>query len=199
MFSDEKNGYFSMLVPAAWRQQDYEDARTKVAFYHPTEKDVYIKLWASEAPVDYDYAALLKEKKEWARTANDKGIPSMVSEEEIGTFRAIVISSTVPNAGSIEQVFFLQSGIGFHLSLGGSSKQRIEKYQKLYRQIVESIIAKASSSHDPEKAKAQLLSRYIRAAELQVQLGNRELARDIAKEGLIEFPGDQHLKALAHD
>ena len=199
MFSDEKNGYFRMLVPAAWRQQDYKDARTKVAFYHPTEQDVYIRLYARETEVDYDYPALLKDKKEWARTATDSGSPSTVSEEKIGTFRTIVISSTVPNKGNIEQVFFLQSGIHFHLSLGGSSKQRIERHHKLYRQVVESIFARASSSHDPEKAKTQLLSWYVRSAELQVQLGNRDLAREIAREGLIEFPGNQRLKELAHD
>lgn len=197
MFSDKKNGYFRMLVPATWRQQDYEDSRTKVAFYHPTEKDVYIRIWAREAEVDYDYPTLLKEKKEWARTATAEGLPSTVSEENIGIFHAIVISTTVPNMGNIEQVFFLQSGIHFHLSLGASSKQRIEKYHQLYRQTVESINAVARSTHDPEKAKAQLLSWYVRFAELQIQLGNHALAREIAKEGLVEFPGSQRLKELA--
>lgn len=135
----------------------------------------------------------------WARTTSAKGMPSTVSEEKIGTFRAIVIFSKISNTASIEQVFFLQSGKHFHLSFGGSSKYRIEKYRKLYRQVVESILVIANSTHDPEKAKAQLLSWYLRSAELQVKLGNHDLARDFAKEGLIDFPGNQRLKELANN
>ena len=91
VYKDTKNGYFLFSPPQGWRIQAYEDPRTKVAFHHPTEDGVHIRIIVREAPQE-TLADIKANYNDFAQMLTSKGIAVRITETECLGVRAMQMS-----------------------------------------------------------------------------------------------------------
>lgn len=196
----DKNGYFTVLPPAGWRQEDYpsETIRSKVAFHHPTEQGVLIRIISGPTPSsDYTLDDLYQENRgkidSYFRQKFPKGKYDIIKKDIEGR-QALVQKNSLP--GSIEQeiVLFVNKGIWYSITFSTVTKNQFEKNYKTFQRFLTTFtILEAGKKFSEQEIRDGLIAKYKRVAELHEQMGRIEDALDFVKEGLALDPSNKDL------
>ena len=199
----DKNGYFTVLPPAGWRQEDYpsETIRSKVAFQHPTEKDIVIRIISAPTPFqNYTLDDLYQETKEKIDSLFRQKFPSVkcnLTKREVEGRQAVVQRNSGSPIGEQEIVMFINKGLYYSIAFNTLTNSQFEKnYKTFQRFLTNFIILEAGKKFSEQEIRDGLISKYKRVAELYEQMGRIEDALDFVKEGIAIDPNNKDLIAI---
>jgi hypothetical protein len=194
IFRDEKNAYFTFAPPTGWIIEKYDDPRTKVAFRHPNNKSIFIRLIVREEP-GYTFSEMKKDAETTARQWTEKGIPRKVDVSEFLGVPATRTSADIPGTGSTLLWKFLIAGLHFNIQFAAPNEKELAKNLDEVTHSINSIVVSRPSKIDLEKVRKQQAASIIRLADLAVELGDKDTAVAILKDGLKEFPDSAEIKS----
>lgn len=198
----DKNGYFTVLPPTGWKQEDYpsETIRSKVAFQHPTEKGILIRIISGPTPTpNYTLDDLYQENKEKIDTYFRQKFPSGkydIAKREIEGRQAVVQKNSLPGTEQ-EVVLFINKGIWYSIAFNADTRSQFEKNYKTFQRFLTNFtILEAGKKFSEKEIRDGLIAKYKRVAELYEQMGRIEDALDFVKEGMAIDPNNKDLIAI---
>jgi hypothetical protein len=194
VYKDEGNGYFTFAPPKGWTIEKYTDARTKVAFRHPSDKSIFIRLIVREDP-EYTFSEMKKDAENTAQQWNEKGASCKVALTEFLGVPATKTSAEIPGAGSTVLWRCLIGGLHFNIQYAAPTKDLLARHLTEVTNSLDSIIVAHPSKVSVEKARKQQAASILRLAELAVERGDKDTACAVLSDGLREFPDDVEIKS----
>jgi hypothetical protein len=195
----DSNGYFAVVAPSGWKQQDYpsETVRSKVAFNHPKLSGVDVRIIAGPTPESsYSLDDLLAENREKIQTVLKPKIPGgsfTVSKEKVGDREAVVQLNSMPGAEQ-KVVMFVNKSIWYSVALNASSRKEYESVRDAFQKCLNSFtILESGRKFSDGEMKAAVIAKYKRLAEIYEHNGDTVQALAWVKEGLEVDPDNKEL------
>jgi len=200
----DKNGYFGAKPPEDWKQEDYpsETVRSKVAFHHPTERGVFIRIISAPLPdPNVKFGDFFADIKENLGTYFRKNLPNSKCDITKGKMeeREAVIAriSAPPKVYEQEIVTFMDKGIQHNITFGATTKSEFDKNYKTFQRFLSNFVAmETARKFSDQEIRLSLVAKYKRLAELHEQSGLISEALDFVKEGLSIDPSNKDLIAI---
>ncbi len=198
----DRNGYFAALPPEGWSQEDYpsETIRSKVAFHHPENSNIVIRILASAAPSEnYTLEDLYIE--------NQQKIPALqrqysnaiinLTKGKMGEYQTVVMRTSIPNLLEQEITQLVEANVYYSIAFSTITKTQFENnYKTVEKFLREFLVLKADRRFSEEELRATLVARSKRLAELNEQMGQIDEALRFVREGLAIDPDNTDLKSM---
>lgn len=195
IYRDDKNGYFFFVPPKGWTIQEYSDPRTKVAFHHPGEYDVFLRFIVKEVP-GYTLSDMRKDAEHVRQTWKTKGVLFRLEETDVLGVKGISLTGEIPNL-YIRIIKLIKFGIHFSIAFNSPNKAQFQKYLGEVTRSINTIVVLKPASLDLEKAKQQQIGHYLRSAELCWERGDRHAACNILREVIREYPNREDVQKMS--
>ena len=200
----DKNGYFAVISPEGWKREDYpsETVRSKVAFHHPIEKRVFIRIISAPLPdpkrTFNDFYAETKEKLGTYFRQNVPNSKCDINKGKMGNLETIIARiSAPPEVYEQEIVTFMDKGIQHSVTFGATTKGQFDKNYKTFQQFLSNfVVMETARKFSDQEIRMSLVAKYKRLAELHEQSGLIEQALDFVTEGLSIDPSNKDLIAI---
>ncbi len=198
IYTDKINGYFTVIPPSGWKQQDYpsETIRSKVRFNHPRLNEVNVTIIAGPNPQSSSSLDdLLTSKQNNAAELKAK-FPRgsfTVSKEKVGDREAVLVKTSMSGAEQ-KLVFFVNNSIQYNVGLSATSKREYESLAETFQQFLNSFtMLESGREFSDAEAKAAVISGCKRRAELWEQRGDIPEALAAVETGLRVDPSNMEL------
>jgi hypothetical protein len=187
-YSDPK-GYFKIVPPDGWRLQEFlKDLRGKVAFFSPdSNADLRVLVNAVDFNTVEDLIAFCKDVESRIGTSTNiqkmtfGGRPAVKRTFQMKGQKLNYIDFLVGNVDHNIAYSAMQSSYDKYLLIAMKS---IETYTPIQRDISDKDMIKHS------------VAKSLRLAQLMIETGNLDLAREFVKEGLSLDPSNKDLLAI---
>ena len=183
IYRDQTNGYFTFAPPRGWITEKYDDPRTKVAFRHPANKGIFLRIIVREAPGE-TFAEVKENAEETAKQFSSKGASLKVDTVERLGVPATTTTGEIPGGGFTQLTRFLIAGLHFNIQYAAPSREDFAKHLALVRQSIDTLVVSGPTKVDVQKARAQQAASIVRMADLAVERGDNKTACLILDEGL---------------
>lgn len=191
LFIDSTNGYFSMIPPKGWRQEISNDARTKVTWRNPEQPDVLLRVIARAATEDF--AEVKAGAERTSLNLRSRGTSVQMSEQEVAGRKAVFVQTPAPGGGKTRIVLFLIDRVHFNIQFAAPSTALYDRHLAEAMASLDTLSVLPGKQPNADKLRAEELSWYRRQTFLFEKLGDIEVSRALAAEGLKKFPGDAEL------
>ncbi len=199
----DKNGYFVVKIPTGWEREDYpsETIRSKVAFHHPTEEGIHMRIISGPTPTsDYSLDDLYQENKEKIESYIRQKYPNGtydIAKKEVEGRQSVIQRNSIPDAIEQEVVLFVNNSISYNIAFTANTKSQFEKNYKTFKTFLSNfVILEKGKKFSDQEIRAGLIANYKRLAEINEQMGLIEDALDFVKEGLSIDPNNKDLIAI---
>lgn len=199
VYRDKRNGYFMFVPPAGWRVYEYPDPRTKVAFSHPVEHEIFLRFIVREAPGE-NYHAMIQADKERARQVEAMGVLCKIEESEFLGMKCSEIMAEYPKGSGISKLrTFLTSGLLFNIQYSAPTRAMFDEYADQVMRSLGTIQILEVNKGTQKKAIEQHIANRVRLAELYADFINRNEARQILLDEMNRFPDNQLIQDTMED
>jgi len=147
VFYKDKNGYFVAKPPEDWKQEDYpsETVRSKVAFHHPIEKGVFIRIISAPLPdPKVTFGDFYAEIKENLGTYFRQKVPNSkcdITKGKMAEREAVIARiSAPPKVYEQEIVTFIDKGIQHNITFGANTKSQFDKNYKTFQRFLSNFV-----------------------------------------------------------
>lgn len=194
----DPKGYFKITPPKGWKTDEYPtDSRGKVAFSKTEGSqlvEIRVLVQVTQVTDFQEFARKLKSnvanlgvQAEWQVTMFS-GLPSV---------RSTMTVSAQGITNKFMNLRFLDGNI-YHDLQFASPPALFDKYQDLVSRVVASyqIVKRPSGGDDSALAKRQQAEKYLRLAQIAIELGDKKNAAVYVAEGLKIDPENKELQKL---
>jgi uncharacterized protein YggU (UPF0235/DUF167 family) len=200
----DNNGYFAVWAPAGWKQEDFpgETVRSKVAFHHPKDDSVVIRLIVGPTAARYSYDTMLAEtqgKIPALKKQFGAGATIEVSKGEVGDHKTVVLRASVPRVLEQEVVLMLnaKATIAYSTSYSTASQKAFDEHYATFRAFLEELqILESGRTFTEDDLVQAAVSKKLRLAQLHEEIGQYDLARQYVQQGLALDPDNAELKTM---
>lgn len=193
VWKDSKNGYFSFVPPKGWTIETYSDPRSKIAFRHPQNKSIFLRIIVREAPGE-TFDQMKQSADEVAAQYRTQGFQCMIEKTECHGVPATITTADLGSTGYTKLVRFLQAGLHFNIQWAAPTKDLLDMNQDVVDKSIASIVVNGPEKPNTEKALAQQAASILRQAELVMEWGDRQAAQGILIEGNRLYPESSEIK-----
>lgn len=191
VYRDKRNGYFMFVPPAGWRVYEYSDPRTKVAFSHPVEHEIFLRFIVREAPGE-NYHAMICADKERARQLEAMGFLCKIEESEFLGVKCSEILAEYPKGSGISKLrTFLACRLHFNIQYSAPTRALFDEYADQVMRSLSTIQILKVHESPQKKAREQHIANRVRLAELYADFISRDQARQILSDAMNKFPDEK--------
>lgn len=186
-YSDPK-GYFKIVPPDGWRIQEYpQDPRGKVAFIDPDDFQLRILINAVDFSTVEELVAFCKDV--------EKRIGTSTNIEKITFGGRPAVRRTFQMKGhKLYYIDFLVGNVDHNIAYS-AIQAKYEKYLPVVMKSIETYTPSQRDISDKDIIKHSV-AKSLRLAQLMIENGNFDLAREFIKEGLALDPSNKDLLAI---
>lgn len=202
VYRDEENGYFRWEAPPGWRARRQQDARTKVAFTHPTLPEVVVSFIVRTAPGESHETLreTMHEDGEAAQAAAQLGIRTRVSPMVWNGMPAFRMYARSRDGMRMVQWRCISSNeLSVNVQYAAPSLGLFRECWDQVQQAVSTIRVNAELSPGWTDDRTQQIDAYVRRARLLAETLGRGRAEEELQEGLGRYPGDPRLLSELDD
>ena len=194
----DPKGYFRILQPSGWRIQEYQqDPRGKVAFIAPGNQiDLRVLVKAVGIP---DYEGLIKNLKD---IETQSGVPMNIEPVLFNKMPAVKREATVTMQGVTQKLLWIDlliDGVSHNLQYGAPPNLFDKYYAVAWQSMLTYEPLKRELPSSPEEARKHEAAKWIRLADMALEMGKIQTAKDAVSAGLEADPENAELKQLKSD
>jgi hypothetical protein len=189
-WSDRRNGYFAWTPPAKWTVREFDDARTKVQFIHPTAPAIFVRLIVKEAA-----GAGHAPPTDALRRARRMGVQCRVTESILLGVLCSEVRMTLPNHEESAMWLFAKGGLHFNVQFSAPSLAAFKAHYDTVHRALETIVVVKEPGHDAGKVQSQRLAQRLRYARLAAEEISVDEAQRALAEARSEFATDREAVA----
>lgn len=191
----DPKGFFTIFPPSDWFIREYpNDPRGKVAFMHPSIKNLTLRIIAQAA--DYRNIEELKQNAETVarKIRTQFGGEVTIRSSSLGDAPALRIIITIPDQFKQSQYQFLRGRMYYNISYSAP----LDAFEDFLTEVTYSIDTFEPSSRgvSTKDVVQHSISAKVRRATLLIQTDNLELALEAVNEGLEIEPTNSKLIEL---
>ena len=194
----DPKGYFSMLPPSGWRVQEYpQDPRGKVAFTAP-DADVDLRVLAKAVDIA-DYDGLIANLRDIEKQV---AVPMNIEPVVFNGMPAIKREATLTMQGVTQKMLWIDlliGGISYNIQYG-APPSLFDKYRDTaWHSMLTHQPLKGKNSSSPEEARRHDAAKWLRLAQIALEMGKTQAAKDAVSAGIEAEPGNAQLQKLRAD
>ncbi len=197
VYTDPK-GYFKIIPPKGWRKQEYSnDPRGKVAFYANDGKtDLRVLAKVVNIP---DYKSLIKNLKDIERRL---GVKMNIEPVMFNGMPAIKREATISMRGVTQKILMVDiliDGVSHNLQYCTVPSRFDKYYETVWQSMLTYEPNVEKNGLSQEEAIKHEAAKWIRLAQIALEMGNIQTAKKAVAAGLEAAPDNEELKRMKSD
>lgn len=182
---DRRNGYFAWCPPSGWKARPYEDARTKVAFHHPSAPEVFARFIVRQADGASNVPSMTA-----VQGAEAIGAKCDLSQASLLGVPCKEVRMVLPNQEECELWIFVLGGLQFNIQYSAPAPSTFRAHYDAVRHALKTITVLNEWRRRAGKLRDQRLAGRLRYARLAADTFGAVEARRTLIEARGEFAGD---------
>lgn len=196
-YTDPK-GFFSISPPSGWRAEEYpQDRRGKVAFRAPDDETTLRVL--AMAIGTSDYQVLIHHLKE---TEKQLGVQTNIEPTMFKRMPAIKTTATITIQGLPRKylwVNLLIDGVQHNVEYSSPPNLFDRHYEIAWKSMLTYEPIRREKPASPEEARKDVAAKWLRLAQIALEMGKPQAAKDAVAVGLEADPKNAELFKLKRD
>jgi hypothetical protein len=193
-YADPK-GFFSIVPPQGWRVQEYpQDPRGKVAFAAPNG-DQELRVLAKAVNIA-DFDALIQSMKD---VEKNLGVPMNIEPVVFNGSPAIKRTATVTIQGVTRKMLWidlLDEGISHNVQYSSSPAAFDAVRDEAWKSMLTYEVKRQQQPASKEDAKKHEAAKWLRLAQISIEMGKTDAAKEAIQAGLETDPTHEELLKL---
>lgn len=194
LYSDPK-GFFRIRAPEGWRVQDYpQDPRGKVGFHEPSNQAT---LRALTQVVDItDLSELIQHLRNMEKQVGSQMNIEPIIFNKMPAVKADAILTISGIASKYLWINFLLDGVQHNLQYSAEPKHFDKHYSIAWKSMLSYEPLKRKTPSSTEEARKHEAAKWIRLANISIEMGKTQAAKQAVAAGLEVDPQNTELKKL---